>query len=281
MRPPALATILIAALAGPLQAAERDPWAFVQPAAPADPREDEATAETPAATLPVEIDWSLLETRPAGGTVRSARPDSKAPDSPWTRNERGPSTALSVKQPLLPLWDTRVGADMTVPSGQTPVPLPEKIASDARLWQSSGVAWAAMSAPGFASFWDKTAVEAKVDPGQDKSRLGTSISKTVPIDGQAAALTLQGGYNVVEQSLVPVVGGRSLRSIEADRSAKLSFGTTGTSLIASENLAADRWLRSIGAEQKLIDGMTISGTLSEIPTGGVSKSLTAGFKKTW
>jgi hypothetical protein len=40
-------------------------------------------------------------------------------------------------------------------------------------------------------------------------------------------------------------------------------------------------LRSVGAEQKIFNGLNISGSVSETATGGFDKTLAAGFKKTW
>jgi hypothetical protein len=133
---------------------------------------------------------------------------------------------VSVKQSITPFWDTRIGADMTVARQGTLTTselLSEKLANGGSLPQSSGTAWAAISAPGVASIWDKTSVEARVDPGQEQSRLGTTLSKSLPLNEQYS-LTLQNGYNLIQQGIVPVPGiiSHPARSYEADQSAKLS-----------------------------------------------------------
>jgi hypothetical protein len=141
-----------------------------------------------------------------------------------------------------------------------------------------------MTAPGVGSIWDKTAVEARVDPGQENSKLGTSLSKSLPL-GDQYSLTLQNGYNVTQQGILPVPGvvARPTRSYETEQSARLSIADTGTSLIAGQTLSStdDKWLRKIGAEQKLFDGVSISGSIGETPLGTTNKSLTAGFKRSW
>ena len=43
----------------------------------------------------------------------------------------------------------------------------------------------------------------------------------------------------------------------------------------------DKWLRKVGAEQKLFDGVTVSGSVGETPTGATNKSFSAGFKRSW
>jgi hypothetical protein len=107
----------------------------------------------------------------------------------WSSKDKpNGSAALSVKQPLSPFWDARIGADMTVarqPGTLTASELlSEKLANGGSEPQSSGTAWAAITAPGVGSIWDKTAIEARVDPSQEQSKLGTSLSKSLPLSEQ-------------------------------------------------------------------------------------------------
>jgi hypothetical protein len=62
-----------------------------------------------------------------------------------------------------------------------------------------------------------------------------------------------------------------------------SIADSGTSFLAGQTMATtdDRWLRKVGAEQKLFGGVSISGTISETLQGPANKSLTAGFKHSW
>jgi hypothetical protein len=254
-----------------------------------------------------ELDWSQLNVEPSTLTVNpasSARSPQAGPGSEmsWSSKDKpNGSAAVSVKQPLAPFWDARIGADMTVtrePATLTASELlSEKLANGGNAPQSSGTAWAAITAPGVGSIWDKTAIEARVDPLQENSKLGTSLSKSLPLN-QQYSLTLQNGYNVIQQghsslpcadcanlSAVPVPGiaGRPARNYQTEQSAKLSIADTGTSFIAGQTLSTtdDKWLRKIGAEQKLFDGVSISGSIGETPQGTTNKSLTAGFKRSW
>ncbi|SHG69857.1 hypothetical protein SAMN05444169_3719 [Bradyrhizobium erythrophlei] len=239
----------------------------------------------------LELDWSQLNvdastlaTRPVS---KSRSPQAAGSDMSWSsKNNANGSAGVSVKQPLSPFWDTRIGADMTVapqPSTMSEL-LAEKVANGGNAPQSSGTAWAAITAPGVGSIWDKTAVEARVDPGQESSKLGTSLSKSLPLSDQYS-LTLQNGYNVTQQGILPVPGivARAARSYETEQSARLNIADTGTSLVAGQTLSStdDKWLRKIGAEQKLFDGVSISGSIGETPLGATSKSLTAGYKHSW
>jgi hypothetical protein len=278
-------------------------------AVPSGENPDAATAESaaPDATAPdakdavakdvdgkeIELDWSLLNVDASTLTAGLASKGRSAPqpgasrEMSWSSSEKtNGSAAVSVKQPVSPFWDTRVGADMTVarqPSTLSEL-LSEKLANGGSQPQSSGTAWAAVTAPGVGSIWDKTAVEARVDPAQEQSRLGTSLSKSLPLSDQTS-LTLQNGYNVIQQGMVPVPGipGHPVRTYETDQSAKLSVTDTGTSLVAGQTLssAEDKWLRKVGAEQKLFDGVSISGSIGETSSGATNKSVTAGFKRSW
>jgi hypothetical protein len=241
----------------------------------------------------LELDWSQLN---VDASTLSTSPASKARMAPqaggssemsWSSNNKPNGAAgVSVKQPVSTFWDTRIGADMTVarqPSTMSEL-LAEKASNGGNDPQSGGSAWAAVTAPGVGSIWDKTAVEARVDPGQEQSKLGTSLSKSLPL-GEQYSLTLQNGYNVTQQGIVPVPGiaAHPARNYQTEQSAKLSIGESGTSFIAGQTLSTtdDKWLRKIGAEQKLFDGVSVSATVGETPQGVTNKSLTAGFKRSW
>ena len=207
----------------------------------------------------------------------------------WSSKDKSNgAAAVSVKQSLSAFIDARVGADMTVVNQPQTLTssdlLRQKFASDAQPSQSTATAWAAITAPGLGSIWDKTAVEARVDPSHEQSKLGTSLSKSLPLSEQYS-LTLQNGYNVIQQGVVPVPGipGRPVRNYETDQSARLSITDTGTSFIAGQTLSStdDRRLHKIGAEQKLFGDISISGSIGETALGTSNKSLTAGFKRSW
>jgi hypothetical protein len=90
---------------------------------------------------------------------------------------------------------------------------------------------------------------------------------------------------MTQQGIVPLPGvvARSARSYETDQTAKLDLQDTGTSIIAGQTLSSsdDRWLRKFGAEQRVMDGVSVSGAIGETPQGATSKSITAGFKHSW
>ncbi|WP_375787328.1 hypothetical protein ACE10Z_07345 [Bradyrhizobium sp. Pha-3] len=293
--------------------AQTSPWA-IAPAAqdsskdtakdiPADDAEAAADEAPPAADAndadilkgidQSKLDWSQLDTDstslPTLAPKSAAKRSSIAGNDPsWsTNNNANGSSAVSVKQSISPFLDTRIGADMTVAKQGTMTTseqLSERLANGGSLPQSGGSAWASISAGGVASIWDKTSIEARVDPGADQSKVGTSLSKSVPLSEQYS-LTLQSGYNLIQQGVVPVPGvdGHPSRSYDTDQSARLSVTDTGTSITAGQTLstAEDRWLRRVGAEQKLFDGVTVSGSVGETAQGTINKSIGAGYKRSW
>jgi hypothetical protein len=288
---------LIAALGGTafaFPAHAQNPWrGLVDVAPPPGEIEQVDTAATPPADAP-EPDWSLLNTDDSPTAKASLREKRSSlivgsPSSSWTSNDSNGASALSVKQSVTPFWDTRVGADINVARQNAP-----RSAADAyrnqfgdgtAQAQSGGAAWAAATAPGVGSIWDKTAIEARVDPGADQTKLGTSLSKSVPIAGDQYSLTLQSGYNVIQQGSIPAIGynGRPTRSYETDQLARFNITDTGTSFIAGQSLATtdDKWLRKFGAEQKLFGGVNVSGSISETVQGVTNKTFSAGFKHSW
>lgn len=266
------------------------------------PDAEAPAAEAPAADANADImkdidesklDWSQLDTDstslPTLAPRRSAKPANTANGDPaWSTNTNANGTsAVSVKQSLSPFLDTRIGADMTVArqgTMTTSEQMSERLANGGSLPQSGGSAWATISAPGVASVWDKTSVEARVDPGAEQSKLGTSLSKQVPLSDDYS-LTLKNGYTVTEQGTVMPVPGvinRATRSYDTEQSASLSVNDTGTSITAGQTSSFDdKWLRRVGAEQKLLDGVTVSGSVGETAQGTLNKSISAGFKRSW
>src|ERR1700742_1913185 len=239
----------------------------------------------------LELDWSQLN---VDASTLGTSPKSKARVAPqtgsstemsWSSSDKGNgASAVTVKQSLSDFLDTKVGADMTVTRQPQTLTESQILANGGNLPQSSGTAWAAITAPGVGSIWDKTAVEARLDPSQEQSKLGTSLSKSLPLSEQYS-LSVQNGYSLVEQGIIPVPGivSRPTRDYETDQSAKLSIAETGTSFTAGQTLSStdDKWLRKVGAEQKLFGGVSISGSIGETTLGNTNKSLSAGFKQSW
>lgn len=280
----------IAAFAGPnlLRAQEA---MSAKPAAEAETPVQAAPADQD--PLPEDIDWNALAVpldlpyTPAP-KLRTVPPRDTA-GAAWSRNDKPNGTAaLSLKQPVSPFWDMKAGVDLDVVTPTSPVrtpeTLPEKLAADSQVQNSQAAAWMTAKTPGVPYLADHVALEARLNPSRD-ARLGTAFSKSLPLWGEEFSLTLQHGYYVTQHDAIPgLPGGPSHgRSFEMNRSAQFSITDTGTSFVAGQSLApaGDRWLNTVGAQQKLFGGVSITGSVSETPEGFSNKSLTAGFKKSW
>jgi hypothetical protein len=244
----------------------------------------------------LDLDWSQLDVD--AYTLMTASPTSKPSLAPrarrdetiWSSIEKPNASAVSVKQSISPFWnanvDSRIGADMTVVRQPTTLSelLAEKAANGGNEPQSSGTAWATITAPGVDSIWDKTAVEARVDPSQDQSKLATSLSKSLAL-GEQYLLILQNGYSFTQQGVfaAPTTAAHAAHNFETGQSARLNITESGTSFSAGQTLSSsdDKWLRKIGAEQKLFGALSISGSISETPQGAPNRSISAGFKQSW
>jgi hypothetical protein len=266
------------------------PWPEADPQAEAigsDAPDMENAADDTLAYL--DIDWSLLDVDASTLMTTNPKPLHGGPratsssEMSWSAQDKAFGSAVSVKQPVSPFLDTRVGADMTVVrQPQTFAELlAEKAANGGSEPQSSGSAWASVTAGGVGSIWDKTSVEARIDPAQDQGRLGTSLSKSLRL-GDQYSLTLENGYNMT-QGFAPMPGAASRATYGTEQSAKLGIAETGTSFSAGQSLSTtdDKWLRKIGAEQKIVGGFNISGSIAETPLGIANKSISAGFKQSW
>jgi len=194
----------------------------------------------------------------------------------WSRTENNNGSANVTAKRSLPAFDTKVGVDMVVAPSPSTFTLP-----GAQQQASTGAAWASTALPSFGPWWDQASVNARLDPTAELGTFGTSISKSMSLN-QQMSLTLQSGFGVSQTLISPSLGTPS-HALDADRSAKLSWVPTGTSLIAGSKLSSndDRWLNSVGAEQKLFGGISVRGTVSETTTGMHDRSLTAGFKRSW
>jgi len=240
-----------------------------------------------------DIDWSALDVDAAA--LAAKKPEWSPPPAPNVaagassfdrKDNPDGSAALSMKQSLPMAWDAKIGVDLglAAPPSSTFVPDKPLSASSA---QSSGAAWGSVAMPG-ASF------DARLDPMQEQGKLGTRLSKSLPL-GDTLSVTLQNGYSITNtltnnNSALPSSGlivspaspGPS-HVLSTDRTARLSILPTGTTFSAGAAMSStdDKWLRSIGAEQKLFGAVSITGTISETASGAADKSIKAGLKKSW
>src|SRR5215218_10256186 len=102
-------------------------------------------------------------------------------DEPLDLSTPEPEELKSIRplseRPLASPWDSKVGIDYHKPAIPATNFQPEQLTAGAIPDQSTGVAWATVTAPGFGSAlgWDQTAIETRVDPAQEQTQLGTRL----------------------------------------------------------------------------------------------------------
>jgi hypothetical protein len=242
------------------------------------------------------LDWSVLDIDAAAlaDIIARRKPvplksGTESGATEWKRTERRDgSAAITAKRQLPTMWDSRVGVDLKVAPQPSPIESPERLLARTPSEQSGGVAWASTTAPALnlPIGWDKASIDARLDPSQEQGRLDSRISKSLPLNEQVS-VTMESGFAVTHLRTQPLPselnGGHTTTIYDTERLAKLNFRGTGTTLAAGtkKSTADDVWLNSLSAEQKLPGGLNITGTISETREGDTSKSLTAGFKRTW
>ena len=156
-------------------------------------------------------------------------------DLDWNRTDKlDGSSAVTVKKPLPLEWDAKIGADIglapTFDASYRPDQSPLLTKG-----QNSGATWASIMVPGGAS------IDARVDPAKDQSKLGTTLSRSVPFGG-AYSVTLQSTFALTETlgatpnappAAGPIQPGAPAQVWSNDRLVKFNFLSTGTSIAAS------------------------------------------------
>ena len=100
------------------------------------------------------------------------------------------------------------------------------------------------------------------------------------------SLTLQNGYNLIQQGVVPVPGIAShpARNYETDQSAKLSITDTGTSFIAGQTLV-DRGRQMAAQDRRRAKTVRRRHRLGldrrDADQAPPTRAFSAGFKRSW
>jgi len=97
-------------------------------------------------------------------------------------------------------WSSKAGIDYRKPSFPAADPQPGALTAGSFPDQSNGVAWATVTAPGF-QFplgWDQTSIETRVDPSQQQSKVGTTLSRSV--HGRKVAALAERGAEAVRRT---------------------------------------------------------------------------------
>ena len=230
--------------------------------APARAQAPEPSKEEAPPELPADAPLDLSTPEPDPGTLKLTTPLADKPSAPE--------------------WISKAGIDYSKPAIPAVTFQPDQLLAGAVPDQSTGVGWATITAPGFEAplGWDKAAIDTRVDPSQEQGKLGTTLSRSVPV-GDDVSLTLQNGVSMT-RSLPNATG--QVHSWATSQALRFNFLPTDTSVSFGADISSidDKWLRSLSAEQKLFGGpFSVTGSVSETASGDLSKSLRAGFKRSW
>ena len=284
--------ILAIALAAPARA--QDYASALPPEQPLDAADQAAVTplnsdESAALGQALEFDSSrFAEGAPARSLRLPGQSQKSGFDISHTDNPDG-SRAMVLKQPLPTDWDAKIGADLGLgpssPSSYQPDrPLP------GQRERNSGAAWASLGVTSYAM------VDARVDPTNDRGRLGTTFKKSIPL-GSRYSVTLQDSYAVTESfgetvpgpaglplvSLPPGTGTAPSQVWSSEKQVKFNIASTGTTLGAGfASTSVDPVTHNrLSAEQKLYGPLQVTTAVSDLGQPYSNKSISAGFKLNW
>jgi hypothetical protein len=196
------------------------------------------------------------------------------------------TTTVVVKQPVQTEWSNSVGADLA-PSTPTAYPLP--LPTERNNGMPAGAAWASVGVPNVAS------VDARVDPTNEQSKVGTTIKHSIPF-GSRFAVTVQGTYSVTEMlgqpstpgdlplMALPPPGAPAAQQVFGNEKAvKFNILPTGTTLGAGFANASNDPVthNTFSADQKLYGPLHVTTAVTDVGQTTSNKSVTAGFKLNW
>lgn len=212
------------------------------------------------------------------------------------------SVAMTVGRRLPTEWDAKIGTDVSL-AGPTSNVLSERLLPGAAPSRSTGAIWGNLTMPGLVPFvWDKTAIEARVDAGNDQSKLGATLSRSMPF-GENLSVTLQNSYSVTHSlpqalndsgapaSVLPLaaIAQPEASTPEASsiwsarQSVRFNISPTGTALSAGTgaSTADEQWHNKLSVEQTIYGPLKVTTSFDDVGTTTANKSITAAFKRVW
>jgi hypothetical protein len=194
------------------------------------------------------------------------------------------SATVVVKQPLQTEWDHSVGVDLKPATGSV-FDRPLRSIRDS---SGGGAAWASIGVPNVAS------VDARIDPSNEKGKVGTTLKQSIPFGGRFA-VTLQDTYSVIETLGQPSAGPSDLPLMALppvaatpqvfgnERAVKFNILPTGTTFSAGVTTASNDPVthNTLSAEQKLYGPLQVTTAVTDFGQATSNKSITTGFKVHW
>jgi hypothetical protein len=181
--------------------------------------------------------------------------------------------------------DAKVGIDYRKPAIPAVEFQPDQLLAGTALQdQSIGTAWANVTT-GLPLGW-AASIDTRLDPSQEQGKVGTTLSRSVPLSDNLS-MTMQNGLAMSRTFANPAPPGptsATSQSWSSSQALRFNILPTDTTVSLGAHLSStdEKWLRTLSAEQKLFGGpFSVTGSVSETPSGEASTSLKAGFKRTW
>lgn len=250
----------------------------------------------PQATMPVEAatwapDWSALgfgepaqetteapaqEPEPYFLSGKPAVPGGSKAQGVTTRVSRtvnsDGSSAVTAAGAVREWRGAEFGVDMSL-AARRGGPVPGAATASGPQDGAGAAAWARAPLPGVAG-WQKGAVDVRIDPLQEQSRVGTTFSREVSVT-EGVSARLSDSYAVTS-------GADGAQQWETGKSVSVDLKSTGTSVsVGTANRSGDQaWLPSVSATQQIVGPLSVTTSVAD--TGdSLNRSVTAGFRRTW
>jgi hypothetical protein len=215
---------------------------------------------------------------PAQDKLQDKLQDKPATPTFGSRNQLPDGSAnLTVGRRLETEWDAKVGFDAKLAPELASPSLSDSLLQPTVPGRSTGVVWGTVTGPSVAPMlFDKTAVDARLEPGEDKGQVSATLSRTLPLGD--ASITVQDKYSVTQ-----TLQGGGATILESDRSLRFKWSPTSTTLSAGvvTSTVDGQWYNRLSAEQKVVGPLSVTTTVTDPGGTAASKSIAAGFKHTW
>lgn len=255
------------------------------------PSADEAVQASTDSISPDSLNFDALALDPATltGAPKPLRlpgyADGKAFDISHAAKADGSST-FTVAHPLPSDFNAKLGADFA--PAPTAAYLPAAPLPAGTTDTDPGVAWASVGLANVGS------LDARVDPNNDQSKLGTTLQRAVPL-GSKVSLTLQDRFSFADSSsprtgvvssglpLMAALPAAPAQIWDNEKKLKFDIASTGTTLSAGVATSSvdPASHRTLSAEQTIYGPLRVTTAISDIGMSSVSKSITAGLKLQW
>jgi hypothetical protein len=204
-----------------------------------------------------------------------------------TENRDG-SVAMTVGRKLPTDWESKIGTDVKL-ANPTTSSLSETMQRGVPADRSSGSIWGSITMPGITPYsWDKTALEARLDTADDHRKIGTTLSRSVPL-GSGVSVTVRNSYSVTQplpetQTIAPgAAPGSEASTWATDQSLRFNIDSSGTALVAGGGTTStdEQWHKRFSVEQTLFGPLKVTTSVEDPGSATGKKSVSAGFKRTW